>query len=130
MRFEQQTRMTSNPYWSLLARDAAMVSFQDIEWNVFPCFVDSGHSTLLSVRRIREDRVAGKSSKDSIGILQEKQRKSARSARLGKRLDADLKSWLDNVIIPALVREYLAEVKEQNRLATTGSSEVTSDKGR
>ncbi|HWF65896.1 MAG TPA: hypothetical protein VN670_01250 [Acidobacteriaceae bacterium] len=38
------------------------------------------------------------------------------------------KSWLDNVIIPALVREYLTEIKKQNRLATTGPSEVTSDK--
>jgi hypothetical protein len=74
--------------------------------------------------------VADKSSKDGNGILQEKQRNSARSARLGKRLDPDLKSWLDNVIIPALVREYLAEIKQQNRLAATGLSEVTSDKGR
>ena len=71
--------------------------------------------------------MAGKSTKDEGGILQERQRSSARSARLGKRLDSDLKSWLDNVIIPALVREYLAEIKQQNRLATTGSSEVTSD---
>jgi hypothetical protein len=74
--------------------------------------------------------VAGKSSKDGNGILQEKQRNSARSARLGKRLDPDLKSWLDNVIIPALVREYLAEIKQQNRLATAGPSEVTSEVGR
>ena len=74
--------------------------------------------------------MAGKGSKDGNGILQEKQRNSARSARLGKRLDPDLKSWLDNVIIPALVREYLAEIKQQNRLATTVPSEVTSDKGR
>lgn len=71
--------------------------------------------------------MAGKSTKDEGSILQERQRSSARSARLGKRLDSDLKSWLDNVIIPALVREYLAEIKQQNRLATTGSSEVTSD---
>ena len=71
--------------------------------------------------------MAAKSSKDDSGITQERQRNSARSARLGKRLDPDLKSWLDNVIIPALVREYLAEIKQQNRLATTGPSEVTSD---
>lgn len=76
------------------------------------------------------DSVADEGSKDGNGILKEKQRKAARSARLGKRLDPDLKSWLDNVIIPALVREYVAEIKQQNRLATTGSSEVTSDKGR
>jgi hypothetical protein len=62
--------------------------------------------------------------------VSERRGTSARSAKLGKRLDPDLKSWLDNVIIPALVREYLAEIRQQNRLATTGPSEVTSDKGR
>ena len=44
-----------------------------------------------------------------------------------KRLDPALKSWMDNVIIPALVREYLAEMEKQNRLATTGGSELPSD---
>ena len=44
-----------------------------------------------------------------------------------KRLDPALKSWLDNVIIPALVRDYLAEIEKQNRLATTGGSELPSD---
>jgi hypothetical protein len=43
------------------------------------------------------------------------------------RLDPALKSWLDNVIIPALVRDYLAEIEKQNRLATTGGSELPSD---
>ena len=57
----------------------------------------------------------------------ERQSGSARSSGLGKRLDPALKSWMDNVIIPALVRQYLAEIEERNRLATTGSSEVTSD---
>lgn len=74
--------------------------------------------------------MAGKSTKNEVGPVQERERNSARSARLGKRLDPDLKSWLDNVIIPALVREYVAEIKQQNRLATTGPSEVTSHKGR
>ena len=71
-----------------------------------------------------------KTTKNRNGAASERQGSSARSARLGKRLDPDLKSWLDNVIIPALVREYLAEIKQQNRLATTGPSEVTSDLGR
>ncbi|MGB9145143.1 MAG: hypothetical protein WCC14_04930 [Acidobacteriaceae bacterium] len=53
---------------------------------------------------------------------------STRSSGLGKRLDPALKSWMDNVIIPALVREYLAEIEKRNRLATTSVSEVTSDK--
>jgi hypothetical protein len=74
--------------------------------------------------------VAGKSTKSEGGLVREREHNSARSARLGKRLDPDLKSWLDNVIIPALVRKYVAEIKQQNRLAATGPSEVTSDKGR
>ena len=65
--------------------------------------------------------------KNGKGAAREKQPGSTRSSSAGKRLDPVLKSWLDNVIIPALVREYLAEIKQQNRLATTGSSEVTSD---
>lgn len=52
----------------------------------------------------------------------------ARSSALGRKLDPALKSWMDNVIIPALVREYLAEIEKRNRLATTGVSELTSDK--
>ena len=68
-----------------------------------------------------------KTTKSGTGSVAERQRSSARSARLGKRLDADLKSWLDNVVIPALVREYLAEIEKLNRLASTGASEVTSD---
>lgn len=43
------------------------------------------------------------------------------------RLNPALKSWLDNVIIPALVQEYLDEIERRNRLATTGGSEVTSN---
>ena len=58
----------------------------------------------------------------------EKQPGSKRSSSAEKRLDPALKSWLDNVIIPALVREYLAEIKQRNRLAMKGPSEVTSDK--
>jgi hypothetical protein len=71
--------------------------------------------------------VEAKTTKNGSGPASERRGSSARSARLGKRLDPDLKSWLDDVIIPALVREYLAEIKKQNRLATTGVSEVTSD---
>jgi hypothetical protein len=72
--------------------------------------------------------VEAKTTKKRHGAKSERQRSSARSARLGKRLDPALKSWMDNVIIPALVREYLAEIEKRNRLATTGGSEVTSDK--
>jgi hypothetical protein len=106
------------------------VSCQDTEWKVFPRFLALVRSTLLLGTEDSRSCVAGKSSKDERTMMQEPQRSSARSARLGKRLDPDLKSWLDNVIIPALVREYLAEIKQQNRLATTGPSEVTCDKGR
>ncbi len=71
--------------------------------------------------------MGNKKTKDESGNMQERQRSSARSARLGKRLDPDLKSWLDNVIIPALVREYVSEIKKQNQIATTGPSAITSD---
>lgn len=71
--------------------------------------------------------VEANTTKDGTRAASERQRRSSRSARLGKRLDPDLKSWLDNVVIPALVREYLAESEMRNRLATTGGSEVTSD---
>jgi hypothetical protein len=107
-----------------------VVSYQDTEWKLFPRFLATTRSTLLLDRGDSRGCVAGKNTEDECGIARERQRRSARSARLGKRLDPDLKSWLDNVIIPALVREYLAEIKQQNRLATTGPSEVTSDVGR
>lgn len=107
-----------------------MVSRQDTEWKVFPRFLALLRSTLLLNTDDSRSCVASKSTKNEGGLVQERQRNSARSARLGKRLDPDLKSWLDNVIIPALVREYLTEIKQQNRLATTGPSEVTSDVGR
>lgn len=58
----------------------------------------------------------------------DRQTNSARSSSLGKKLDPALKSWMDNVIIPALVSEYLAEMEQRNRVATTGVSELTSDK--
>jgi hypothetical protein len=45
------------------------------------------------------------------------------------KLNPALKSWLDNVIIPALVEEYLAEIEQKNRLAITDGSEVRSNKG-
>jgi hypothetical protein len=73
-------------------------------------------------------RVEIKNTKDGDGATSEPQCCLARSSNSGKRLDPALKSWMDNVIIPALVREYLAEIEKRNRLATTGGSEVTSDK--
>lgn len=107
-----------------------MVSCQDTEWKVFPRFLAPMRSTLLFGTDDSRGCVAGKSTKSEGGLVREREHNSARSARLGKRLDPDLKSWLDNVIIPALVRKYVAEIKQQNRLAATGPSEVTSDKGR
>ncbi|MGC1781201.1 MAG: hypothetical protein WA708_01635 [Acidobacteriaceae bacterium] len=64
------------------------------------------------------------------GYVRARQSRPDRSAISGKRpvkLDPALKSWLDNVVIPALVREYLAEIEQRNRLATTGGSELPSD---
>ncbi len=104
-----------------------VVSIQDTEWKVFPRFVVLMRSTLLFDTEGLRSRVEVKTTKNGSGGESERQRSSSRSTRLGKRLDPDLKSWLDNVVIPALVREYLAEIEKQNRLATTGGSEVTSD---
>ncbi len=72
--------------------------------------------------------MGAETAKNGSGGKEEGRSGSARSASLGKRLDPALKSWMDNVIIPALVREYLAEIEERNRLATIGGSEVTCDK--
>ena len=70
-------------------------------------------------------------AKSDTGQALEKQ--SGTSARGGTKnhpvkLNPALKSWLDNVIIPALVEEYLAEIEQKNRLAVTGGSEVRSNK--
>lgn len=70
-------------------------------------------------------------AKSDTGQALEKQ--SGTSARGGTKnhpvkLNPALKSWLDNVIIPALVEEYLAEIEQKNRLAITGGSEVRSNK--
>jgi len=53
--------------------------------------------------------------------------KLAAQTTSGKKLDPALKSWLDNVIIPALVHVYLDELREKNKLASTGQSELLSD---
>ncbi len=37
-----------------------------------------------------------------------------------------LKEWIDNVIVPALVREYIDEMQQQNKLAFTDHSPVVS----
>ena len=68
-----------------------------------------------------------KNAKNGNGAALERQPGFTRPVGLGRRLDPALKSWLDNVVIPALVREYLAETEKRNRLASTGASEVTSD---
>ena len=39
------------------------------------------------------------------------------ATRPGATLDPALKSWLDNVIIPALLREYLELVRAESRKA-------------
>lgn len=104
-----------------------MVSFLDTQWKVFPRFMPPVRSTLLVGKGHLETCVEAKTTKHESGPALDRQPRSGRSAKLGKRLDPDLKSWLDNVIIPALVREYLAETDKRNRLASTGVSEVTSD---
>lgn len=61
------------------------------------------------------------------GVTLDGQSSFARKVSHGKRLDPALKSWLDNVIIPALVREYIADTEKQNRVAATGRSELPCD---
>ncbi len=41
-------------------------------------------------------------------------------------LTPELKSWLDNVIVPALVRQYLAQLERQKSLATGAEPVVES----
>ncbi len=36
------------------------------------------------------------------------------------QLTSELKAWLDNVIVPALVREYLTETKTEEEVASEG----------
>ncbi len=38
----------------------------------------------------------------------------------GSQLASELKAWLDNVIVPALVREYLTETKTEEEVASGG----------
>jgi hypothetical protein len=53
------------------------------------------------------------------------------------KLDPALKSWLDNVIIPALLREYLHQLRSENRKelaidsrpSVVSLSEITKGKG-
>ena len=104
------------------------MSVRDTEWKVIPRFVASVRSTLLLGRNRLRGCVETRNTQKEDEVALERQCGSARSSGLGKRLDPALKSWMDNVIIPALVREYLAEIEKRNRLATSGKSEVTSDK--
>ena len=38
-----------------------------------------------------------------------------------------LKSWLDNVIVPALVKAYLAEMEQKNRIASASNLAIESE---
>src|ERR1700735_1286730 len=105
-----------------------MVSFQDTEWKVFPRFLPLVRSTLLLGKDASRSCVEINYNKTGEYAALERRPGPARSSGLGRKLDPALKSWMDNVIIPALVREYLAEIEKRNRLATTGVSELTSDK--
>lgn len=42
------------------------------------------------------------------------------------KLAPGLKAWIDNIVVPALVREYVAEMQEQNKLALMSNSPVVS----
>ena len=55
-------------------------------------------------------------------------KKAGKSKKAGGELNPVVKSWLDNVIIPALVKEYIEEMQKKNRRAATSDS-VTSPLG-
>lgn len=42
------------------------------------------------------------------------------------KLAPGLKEWIDNVIVPTLVREFVAEMQEQNKLALADNSPLLS----
>src|ERR1700691_5023740 len=105
-----------------------MVSFQDTEWKVFPRFLPPVRSTLLLGNDDSRSCVEIKNAKGGNEATLERQPGSARSSGLGRKLDPALKSWMDNVMIPALVREDLGEIEKRNRLAPSAVSEVPSDK--
>jgi hypothetical protein len=105
-----------------------MVSSQDTEWKVFPRFLPPVRSTLLLGKDDSRSCVEIKTTESGDEATLERKPGSTRSSGLGRKLDPALKSWMDNVIIPALMREYLAEIEQRNRLATTGVSELTPNK--
>jgi hypothetical protein len=43
--------------------------------------------------------------------------KASERQRLGAKLDPKLREWIDRVIVPALVREYIAEHKSSDCVA-------------
>jgi hypothetical protein len=49
-------------------------------------------------------------------------KKAGKSRKGGEQLNPLVKSWLDDVIIPALVEEYI-EMQKKNRLGATSDSE-------
>jgi hypothetical protein len=84
----------------------------------FSTFLTPVRSTLFFDRDRARSCVESRLTKDGDEATLERQPGYTRSSGLGKRLDPALKSWMDNVTIPALVREYLAEIEKRNRLAT------------
>lgn len=67
-------------------------------------------------------------SSTEVSLMRQAGSMHSKNLRTGpNKLDPALKSWLDNVVIPALVKEYLAEIERQNRLAASGDLEVTSE---
>lgn len=63
--------------------------------------------------------------------LAPKRRPSARGASATReiRIDAEVKSWLDSVIIPNLVRQYLLEKEEFKAIGKREKTEVEIDPG-
>src|ERR1700733_2563363 len=78
-----------------------MVSFQDTEWKVFPRFLPPMRSTLLLGKDDSRSCVEIRNAKAGNEATLKRQPGSVRSSSLGEKLDPALKSWMDNVIVPA-----------------------------
>ena len=72
----------------------------------------------LSVPKVLLRGESGISTRTNCGSL------SVRGQQIGD-LPPELKSWVDNVIVPALVREYLAEMRSEEQLAQARESAKT-----
>ncbi len=88
-------------------------------------------STMLAGRLFRAQAGQGKNSIGSVPSLRARISNKDRGARMSSNghnsaLSPQLKSWLDNVVVPALVRQYLAQLEGEKSLAPDAEPVVES----